>query len=55
VKTVFKGKWFQDAEDVMKNVMAELNVVPLEAVADCFQKLFKLCNKCIQVGGDFID
>jgi hypothetical protein len=40
VKTVLKGKRFQDVEDIKKNVTAELNAVPLEAFADCFQKLF---------------
>jgi hypothetical protein len=39
-KTTLKGKRFQDAEDIKKNVMTELNTVPLEAFADSFQKLF---------------
>jgi hypothetical protein len=39
VKTALKGKRFQDAEDIEKNVMAELNAVPLEVFADRFQKL----------------
>jgi hypothetical protein len=33
VKTAFKGKRFQDVEDIKKNVTAELNVIPLEAFA----------------------
>jgi hypothetical protein len=53
VKTALKEKRFQDVEDIKKNVMAELNAVPLHASADCFQKLFERCNKCIQVGGDY--
>jgi hypothetical protein len=40
VKTAFKGKGFQDAEDIKKIVMADLNAVPLEAFADYFQKNF---------------
>jgi hypothetical protein len=55
VKTALQGKRFQDGEDIKKNVMAELNAVPLEAFADCFQKLFERCNKCNQVGGDYVD
>jgi hypothetical protein len=55
VKTAFKGKRFQDVEDIKRNVMAELNAVPLEAFADCFQKLVEGCNKCIQVGGDYFE
>jgi hypothetical protein len=41
VKTALKGKRLQDSEDIKKNMMAELNTVPIEAIADCFQKLFK--------------
>jgi hypothetical protein len=41
VKTALEGNWFQDAEDIKKNVMANLSTVPLEAFADCFQKLLK--------------
>jgi hypothetical protein len=34
VKTVLKGKRFQDVEDIKKNVTAELNAAPLETFAD---------------------
>jgi hypothetical protein len=44
---------FQDTEDIKKNVMAELNTVPLGVFADCFQKLLEWFNKCIQVGRDY--
>jgi hypothetical protein len=40
VKTTLKGKRFQDAEAIKKNVTTELNTVPLEVLADFFQKLF---------------
>jgi hypothetical protein len=55
VKTALKGKWFQNVEDIKKIVMAELNIVPLETAADCFQKLFKQYNKRVQVGGDYFE
>jgi hypothetical protein len=55
VKTALKGKRFLDVEDIKKKVMAELNTVSLEAFAQCFQKLFKQSNKCIQVGGDYFE
>jgi hypothetical protein len=55
VKTALKGKRFQDVEDVKKTMTAELNAVSLEAFVDCFQKLFQRCNKCIEVGGDYIE
>jgi transposase len=40
VKTALKRR-FQDVEDIKKNVMDKLNTVPLQALTDCFQKLFK--------------
>jgi hypothetical protein len=55
VNTALKGKKFQDAVDIKKNVTVELKAVPLEAFADCFQKLFERCNKYIQVGGDYFE
>jgi histone-lysine N-methyltransferase SETMAR len=55
VKTALKGKRFQEVEDIKKNVTAELNAVLFEAFANCFQKLFERCNKCIQVGGNHIE
>jgi hypothetical protein len=39
LKTALKGKRFQDAEALKKNVTTELNALLLEAFADCFQKL----------------
>jgi predicted RNA-binding protein (virulence factor B family) len=42
VKTALKGKRVHDAEDVMKNMAAEMNTVPLEAFADCFRKHFNV-------------
>jgi hypothetical protein len=55
VKTALKGKKFQDVEDIKKNLTAELNAVPLEAFADCCEKRFVRCNKCIQVGGNYFE
>jgi hypothetical protein len=54
VKTAFKGKGFQDVEDIKKNVTAELNAVLLEDIDDRFLKLFERWNKCTftQLGGD---
>jgi hypothetical protein len=52
VKTVLEGKRFQNAEDIRKNMTAEMKAVPLEAFAYSFQKLFKPSNTCIQAGGD---
>jgi hypothetical protein len=52
MKTALKGKRFQDVEDITKNVTVELNAVPLESFADCFQEIFERFNKFIQVGGD---
>jgi hypothetical protein len=44
VKTAFKGKGFQDDEDIKKKAMAELNTISLEAFAllYCHTLLYKL-------------
>jgi hypothetical protein len=55
VKTALKGKRFQNVEGIKKNLAAELNAVPLEAFADCFQKLLERWNECIQVGRDYFE
>jgi hypothetical protein len=55
VTTALKAKRFQDVEDIKKHLMAELNALPLEAFADCFQNLFKQFNKSIQVCGNYFD
>jgi hypothetical protein len=55
VKTVLKGKKFQDVEDMKKNMMAELKTVFYEAFAECFHKLFKRFNECSQVGSDYFE
>jgi hypothetical protein len=54
-KTALKGERCQDGEDIKKNVTAERNAVPLEAISVSVQKLFKRCNKCIQVGGAYFE
>jgi hypothetical protein len=40
-QTALKGNMFQDGEYIKQNVMAELNVVPLEVFADYLQEFFK--------------
>jgi hypothetical protein len=49
----YKKKGFQDAEDLKKTMMAELNAVPLAAFADYFQNFLKQFNKCTQVGRNY--
>jgi hypothetical protein len=50
-----KGKRFQDVEHITKNVKAVLKAALLEAFADCFQKLFKPLNNCIEVGINYFE
>jgi hypothetical protein len=54
VTTALKEKRFQDAEDIKKNVTAELNGVRLEAFANCFQNpfTFKRFDTCNHAGGN---
>jgi hypothetical protein len=49
VKTALKGKRFQDTEEKHDGRSERYS---LNAAAECFQKLFKRQNKCIQVGED---
>jgi hypothetical protein len=39
VETALKGKRFQDSQNIERNVTAERISVPLEVLADRFQKL----------------
>jgi hypothetical protein len=55
MKTSMKENWFQDVEDIKKNVRAELNAFSLHDFAYCFQKLFERCKKCTQVGRDYFE
>jgi hypothetical protein len=55
VKTTLKGKRFQDAKNIKKNLMLELNAVTLEAFAISLQNLLKRFNKRVQVGVDYFE
>jgi hypothetical protein len=55
VKTVLQENKFCDAEDIKKNVTAQLNAVPLEAFSDCLQKPFERFNTYNQVGEDYFE
>jgi hypothetical protein len=54
-KTALKWKRLQDVEGIKKNVTTETKADPLDVSADCFQKLFKRCNTCIEAGGDYFE
>lgn len=56
-KAALEEKRFQNAEDIRRTAMAELNAVQMEAFADSFQKIFKWFFKCtsIQVCGDYFE
>jgi hypothetical protein len=49
LKTALKVKKFQDVEDIKKNVMVELNTVPLEV----FTVLKPFLKATTQVDGDY--
>jgi hypothetical protein len=47
MKIAFKGRRFQDVEDVKKNVIPKLNAVPLDAFDDSFVQLLERWTKFI--------
>jgi hypothetical protein len=55
VKTAFKRRSFRGVEVINKSVTAKLNAVSLEVFVEYFKKMFKTCNKRIQVGGDYFE
>jgi hypothetical protein len=48
VKTAFKGRQFQDTEDIKGNIIAKFKAVPLDAFNDCFIELQKSVASMLQ-------
>ena len=51
VKATLKGRKYQDAESIKKNVTAELNTVYLTTFNDWFYQLLGIYINCIEVKG----
>lgn len=51
VKATPKGRRYQDAESIKKNVTAELNTFSLTTFNDWFYQLLGIYVKCIEVKG----
>jgi hypothetical protein len=53
MKTVLKGRRFQDIEYINKCVMTDLNAVALDAFDDFFVQLLLKCKKFVADKGDY--
>jgi hypothetical protein len=55
LKSIIKGAHFADVEEIQERVTAILRSIPKEAFADCFQKLYELCQQCVLKDGDYFE
>jgi hypothetical protein len=57
------GEWYQKTnktEDtnmpaIQERVTALLRLIPKEAFADCFEKLYERCQQCVVKDGDYFE
>jgi hypothetical protein len=49
------GEIFEDVAAIQERVTAVLRSNPKEAFADCFQKLYERCQRCVVKGGDYFE
>jgi hypothetical protein len=52
LKSIMKGARFADVAAIQQRVTAVLRLIPKEAFADSFQKLYGLCQRCVVKDGD---
>jgi hypothetical protein len=50
-----KGARFADVATIQERVTAVLRLIPKEASADSFQKLYERCQQCIVKDGDYFE
>jgi hypothetical protein len=50
-----KGASFADLAAIQEHVTAVLRLIPKEAFADSFQKLYKRCQQCVVKDGDYFE
>jgi hypothetical protein len=48
-----KGAHFADVVAIQERVTAVLRLIPKEAFADSFQKLYERCQQCVVKDGDY--
>jgi hypothetical protein len=55
VKTALKGRQYQDAKDIKRNITTNLNAIPLGTFHDCFVQFTGRCKKHIAVKEDYFE
>jgi hypothetical protein len=55
LKSIIKGASFADLALIQERVTAVLRLIPKEAFADSFQKLYELCQQCVVKDGDYFE
>jgi hypothetical protein len=52
---IMKGARFADLAAIQERVTAVLRLIPKEAFADSFQKLYERCQQCVVKDGDYFE
>lgn len=55
LKSMIKGTKFDDIKDIQTNVTYELKNIPKKEFQISFENLYRRCDKCIQVMGDYFE
>jgi hypothetical protein len=55
LKSIMEGALFADVAEIQERVTAVLRSIPIEAVADSFQKLYERCQQCVVKDGDYFE
>jgi hypothetical protein len=50
-----KSASFADVAAIQERVTAVLRLIPKEALADIFQKLYERCQQCVVKDGDYFE
>jgi hypothetical protein len=55
LKSIMKGAHFGDVAAIQEHVTVVLQLIPKEAFADSFQKLYERFQQCVVNGGDYFE
>jgi hypothetical protein len=55
IKCALKGRRFQDIENIQRNVMAALKVIPQQEFQKCLQQWQHHWDKCIAAEGEYFE
>jgi len=55
LKTVLKGKRFEDIDTIKKNVMSTLNTIPKDSFQKCFQQWQDHWKQCVSSQGEYFE